>query len=241
METDITNIERHDFAEPSALALQLAGTIADQLNKAVAAKGQAVLAVSGGTTPVQLFEALSMQDVAWKQVTITLVDERFVAPDNDRSNEKLAREHLLQNKAAQAVFVSLYIPAQTASVAAVTAANRIDALPKPFDVVVLGMGNDGHTASFFRGGSRLDQAIDPTTRAVVLPMQAEGAGEPRLTLTLPVITNADLLILHIEGQKKLAVLEEALASDFSEADINLMPVRAVFAHAKQAVQLYWAP
>lgn len=241
METDITNIERHDFAEPSALVLQLAGTIADQLNKAVTAKGHAVLAVSGGTTPVQLFEALSMQDVAWKQVTITLVDERFVAPDNERSNEKLARDHLLQNKAANAQFVSLYGPAQTASVAAVTAANRIDALPKPFDVVVLGMGNDGHTASFFRGGSRLDQALDPQTRAVVVPMQAEGAGEPRLTLTLPALTNADLLILHIEGEKKLAVLEEALASDFNEEDINLMPVRAIFAYAKQPVQLYWAP
>lgn len=241
METDITTLERHDFADPSALALQLAVTIADQLNKAVAAKGQAVLAVSGGTTPVKLFEALSMQDVAWKQVTITLVDERFVAPDNDRSNEKLLRDHLLQNKAAAAALVSLFGPAQTANVAAVTAANRIDALPKPFDVVVLGMGLDGHTASFFRGGSRLDQALDPTTRAVVLPMQAEGAGEPRLTLTLPVIAAADLLILHIEGEQKLAVLEAALASDMTTDDIMQVPVRAVFAFAKQPVQVYWAP
>ncbi len=237
MENDITTLERHDFADPSALVLQLAETIADQLNQAIAAKGQAVLAVSGGTTPVHLFEALSMKNVAWKQVTITLVDERFVSPDHERSNEKLARDHLLQNNAAQAAFVSLYGPAQTASVAAVTAANRIDALPKPFDVVVLGMGTDGHTASFFRGGSRLDQALDPQTRAVVLPMQAEGAGEPRLTLTLPVIADADLLILHIEGQKKLTVLEEALAGD----DIMSMPVRAVFAHAKHPVQVYWAP
>lgn len=241
METDITTLERHDFADPSALALQLAEAIADQLNKAITTKGQAVLAVSGGTTPIQLFEALSVQDVSWRQVTITLVDERFVAPDNARSNEKLARDHLLQNKAAQAVFVSLYGPAQTASVAAVTAANRIDALPKPFDVVVLGMGNDGHTASFFRGGSRLDQAIDTKTQALVLPMQAEGAGEPRLTLTLPVIASADLLILHIEGQKKLAVLEEALASELSQDDIMLMPVRAIFAHARHPVQVYWAP
>lgn len=237
METDITTLERHDFADPSALALQLAETIADQLNKAVAAKGQAVLAVSGGNTPLKLFEALSVQDVAWKHVTITLVDERFVAPDNERSNEKLAREHLLQNKAAQATFVSLYGHAPTASVAAVTAANRIDALPKPFDVVVLGMGNDGHTASFFRGGNRLDQAIDPQTRAVVLSMQAEGSGEPRLTLTLPLLVSANLLILHIEGQKKLDVLEKALSGD----DVLIMPVRAIFAHAKQPVQVYWAP
>lgn len=237
MEIDITTLERHDFADPSALALQLAKTIADQLNKAVAAKGQAVLAVSGGTTPVELFEILSMQDVAWKQVTITLVDERFVTPDNERSNEKMVRDLLLQNKAAQAVFVSLYASGQTAAVAAVTAANRIDALPKPFDVVLLGMGNDGHTASFFRGGSRLDQAIDPQTRAVVLPMQAEGAGEPRLTLTLPLLCSANYLVLHIVGQKKLAVLEEALASD----DAMVMPVRAVFQHAKTPLQVYWAP
>lgn len=237
METDITTLERHVFTDPSALALQLAETIADQLNQAITAKGHAVLVVSGGTTPVQLFDVLSMQDVSWKQVMITLVDDRFVAPDNARSNEKLVREHLLQNNATQAVFVSLYGPAQNASVAAVTAANRIDAIPKPFDVVVLGMGNDGHTASFFRGGNRLDQAIDPETRAIVLPMVAEGAGEPRLTLTLPLLTSANLLILHIEGQKKLAVLEEALAGD----DVMQMPVRAIFAHAKQPVQVYWAP
>ncbi|WOC15530.1 6-phosphogluconolactonase [Pseudochrobactrum sp. MP213Fo] len=237
METDITTLERHDFADPSALALQLAETIADQLNKAIAAKGHASLVVSGGTTPLQLFEVLSMQDIAWKQVTITLVDERFVAPDNERSNEKLVRDHLMKNKAEQAGFISLYGPAQNASVAAVTAANRIDAIQKPFDVVVLGMGNDGHTASFFRGGNRLDQAIDPETRAIVLPMVAEGAGEPRLTLTLPLLTSANLLILHIEGQKKLSVLEEALSDD----DAMQMPVRAIFAHAKQPVQLYWAP
>lgn len=237
METDITTLERHDFADPSALAFQLAETIADKLNEAIAAKGHAVLAVSGGSTPLALFEILSIQDVPWKQVTITLVDERFVTPDNARSNEKLVRDHLLKDLAAQAGFVSLYGPAQNASMAAVTAANRIDALPKPFDVVVLGMGADGHTASFFRGGNRLDQAIDPETRAIVLPMVAEGAGEPRLTLTLPLLVNASLLILHIEGQKKLAALEEALAGD----DEMQMPVRAIFAHARQPVQVYWAP
>lgn len=237
MDSNITKIERHDFADATALALQLADTIAAQLENAIENKGTAVLAVSGGTTPLMLFEMLSLKQIRWKQVTVTLVDERFVAPDHHRSNEKLVREHLLQNFAADANFVSLYTPSATAKIAAVTAANRIDALPKPFDVVVLGMGLDGHTASFFPGGNQLDQAINPKTRAVLLPMQAEGAGEARLTLTLPLLINAPLLILHIEGEEKNQVLEEALAGD----NIMEMPVRAIFAHATHPVQLYWAP
>lgn len=97
------------------------------------------------------------------------------------------------------------------------------------------MGNDGHTASFFPNADRLDQAIDPTTKAVVLPIHAEGAGEKRLTLTLPLLAEADMLVLHIEGAAKQATLEKALAGD----DQNEMPVRAVFRHARKPIQLYW--
>src|SRR5690606_12367149 len=106
---------------------------------------------------------------------------------------------------------------------------------RPFDVVVLGMGNDGHTASIFPRADRLDQAFDLKTRAVVLPIHAEGAGEKRLTLTLPLIAEAELLVLHIEGESKQKTLEQAIAG----TDEMEMPVRAVFKHARAPIQLYW--
>ncbi|MBK3745575.1 6-phosphogluconolactonase [Paraburkholderia aspalathi] len=230
-------IERHDFSNGNELAEALATFIALQLSDAIEARGSAVIAVSGGNTPLRLFEALSRKPIDWTAVTVTLVDERFVAPDNERSNEKLVREHLLLNHAAHAKFVGLYNPTATAETAAIAAANRISALPRPFDVVVLGMGNDGHTASFFPGGDRLDQAIDPSEKALVVPMQAEGAGEGRLTLTLPLLVEARLIVLHIEGAEKQQVLDHALSGD----DEMEIPVRAIFHHAQSPVQLYWAP
>lgn len=230
------NIERHDFTSGTELAQELSGAIASKLAAAIAERGQATLAVSGGTTPLKLFEVLSRQMIDWTAVTITLVDERFVPPTSDRSNEKLVREHLLRDHAGVARFVGLYNPTATVETSALAAASRIDALPRPFDVVVLGMGNDGHTASFFPNADRLDQAIDPKTRAIVLPIHAEGAGEKRLTLTLPLVIEARMLALHIEGAEKQATLEKALAG----TDEMEMPVRAVFKHARTPIQLYWS-
>ncbi len=231
------SIERHDFSNSSDLAEALATAIAEKLDEAIQARGHSVLAVSGGTTPKRLFEVLSRKNIDWNLVTITLVDERFISPDHERSNEKLVRDHLLNNQAGVAKFIGLYNPAATAETAGIAAANRISALPRPFDVVVLGMGLDAHTASFFPGGDRLDQALDPNEKALVVPMQAEGAGERRLTLTLPLLVEARMLVMHIEGNDKLTVLDEALACE----DSMKKPVRAVFQHAKTPVQLYWAP
>ena len=229
-------IERHDFAGGTELAQALAETIANRLADAIQERGHAVLAVSGGTTPMRMFEILSRKQIDWNQVTITLVDERFVPVESDRSNEHLVRSFLLRENASVAKFVGLYNPASTVTAAVLAAANRIDGLTRPFDVVVLGMGNDGHTASFFPDARRLDQAIDPKTRALVLPIHSESAGESRLTLTLPVLIDARMLILHIEGAAKQATLERALAGD----DEHEMPVRAVFHNARTPIELYWS-
>ena len=110
-------------------------------------------------------------------------------------------------------------------------------MPWPLDVVVLGMGTDGHTASFFPGGDRLKDAIDPKASDSVLPMQADGAGEPRLTLTLPPITDAGFLALHIEGDEKSRVLDAAMAGE----DRYEMPVRAVLKQKQSPVHVFWAP
>jgi 6-phosphogluconolactonase len=229
--------ELQSFSDGNALAEALASAVAERLSEACEARGKGVLAVSGGTTPARFFKALSIKKLPWDRITVTLVDERFVPPSSDRSNQKLVTEMLLQNEAANAKFVGLYNDAPDAKEGAKIAAEAIAKLGQPFDTVVLGMGSDGHTASFFPGGDRLSDAISPGKQALVLPMQAEGAGEPRLTLTLPAIVGARFVALHIEGAAKKAVLEKALG-DGATMD---MPIRAVLRHAPIELEIFWAP
>lgn len=227
----------HAFETPAALADGLAKAVAAALVAGIAERGSASIAVSGGSTPKAFFKALSAEPIDWAKVTVTLVDERFVAPDSDRSNEKLVRDNLLVGAAAAAGFQPLYYPTATAEEAAATATKETAKIGRPFNVAVLGMGGDGHTASFFPGGSRLAEALDPGTPRGVMTMQADGAGEPRLTYTFTSLADARLLVLHIEGDAKKTVLETA-QGDGPETD---MPIRAILRRAPSPVAIYWAP
>ena len=211
------------FETREALAEALARDVADELTVAIAIKGTATLAISGGSTPKLFFEKLSGIDLPWPRVSVTLVDERQVPDTSERSNARLVREHLLQNKAAAANFIPL-------------AGNPDAEKAPPFDVAILGMGNDGHTASFFPGGDRLAEALDHNGSARLLEINAPGAGEPRLTFTLPVLEAAGRLKLHIEGAEKKDVLRKALGHGPTED----MPVRAVLRSAAP-MTLYWCP
>lgn len=226
-----------EFSDGDALAEALADEVADVLRTAIADGGGATLAVSGGNTPKKFFHALSRQELDWEAVTVTLVDERWVPDTEERSNARLVAEHLLWNEAAEAPFVPLYVDAASPEGALHEVQERISDLSGPLTVAVLGLGEDGHTASFFPGGDRLADAIDPTGHALVLPMRAPAAVEPRITLTLPVLLAAKKLVLHVEGAKKRAVLEEALAGE----DAMHMPIRAVLKHAREPLEVAWAP
>ncbi|MBT9371897.1 6-phosphogluconolactonase [Rhizobium sp. CSW-27] len=227
----------HSFANATELAELLASDVATHLEKAIAERGSASIAVSGGSTPKRFFEALSTRDIAWDKVTITLVDERFVPADNPRSNHLLVETHLLQNNAASAIFVPLYHDVASALQAAAIATEKTEDIGNPFDVAILGMGTDGHTASFFPGGNHLARAIDPDAPRGVMTMMADGAGEERLTFTYPSLADARFLVLHIEGEAKMAVLEKAMAG----TDEMEMPVRALLNRAPSPVEIYWAP
>lgn len=227
----------HVFDTGAALAEGLAEAVASALTAAIAARGEASIAVSGGSTPKAFFKALSGKAIDWTKVVVTLVDERFVAPDSDRSNEKLVRDNLLIDKAAAAKFEPLYYPTATAEEAAASAVKQIGTRGCPFDVVILGMGGDGHTASFFPGGSRLAEALDPETPRGVMTMEAEGAGEPRLTFTFSSLQDARFLVLHIEGSGKKDVLAKAEAPG-NEAE---MPIRSMLRRAASTVQIFWTP
>ncbi len=214
---------RNIFATRDELAEGLARDVAAALAAILTRKGQAVLAVSGGTTPALFFAHLSQAGIDWARVTVTLVDERQVSEESPRSNASLLRKTLLVNAAASARFVPLF-------------RNQVEAAALPLDVVVLGMGADGHTASFFPGGDTLAEAIDPHTEKSLIALSAPGSGEARLTFTLPKLLAAPTLCLHIEGEEKLRVLEEALSGD----DAPAMPIRAVLSSA-HPLSLYWCP
>lgn len=209
------------FADRERLAWHLASDVAAALRRLVAANGKATLAVSGGETPKLFFDKLSRMGIPWGSVTVTLVDERRVPEASERSNARLVRAHLLKDKAAAASFVPLY-------------ENPAAAELPPFDIVVLGMGVDGHTASFFPGGDNLATALDPQTTERIVTMVAPGASEPRLTFTLPVLTDTGYLVLHIEGPEKRKVLDMAL----KDGPVETMPVRAVL-RSQTPLTLYW--
>ncbi len=141
--------ELHIFQSRAELAETLAGTIAAKLSTAIAARGTGFIAVSGGSTPALLFAELSRATIDWKSVIVTLIDERLVPPDQPRSNAKLVADKLLQGPAAAARFVPLYHGTDDGEEAAARARAELGKLPWPLDVAVLGMGGDGHTASFF--------------------------------------------------------------------------------------------
>ena len=214
---------RRSFKSSAKLAEALASDVAAWLTDAIAERGFAVLAVSGGSTPKPFFANLSRHKLDWKNVQITLVDERQVDETSPRSNAKLVKETLVQNEAAAAQFIPLYQNPNAANLSR-------------FDVAILGMGNDGHTASFFPGGDNLAAALDIEQSHSIISMIAEGAGESRLTFTLPRLLTARKLCLHIQGADKMAVLEKALVGD----DQTEMPVRAVL-HAPKPLNLYWCP
>jgi 6-phosphogluconolactonase len=216
-------MERIEFKTPEALAKGFAKWTADRLRKAVADRGAALLVVSGGSTPALYFDALSQTDVDWPRVSITLADERRVPDDDLRSNARLVRERLLQNEAKEAHFVPLANVRLSRDHELASAQARVAMLPSPADVVVLGMGDDGHTASWFPKADRLAEAIDLATRDLVLPIAAPGLPESRLTLTARVLLRARAIALHIEGAGKRATLEKALGA----GPVEEMPVRAV--------------
>lgn len=206
-------MKEHICDSGAELAWQLADSIVQRLHAAINQRGHAVLAVSGGKSPIALFEALRVLPLEWARVTVLLVDERCVPQDHADSNTALVRQHLLKDDAAAATFVPFFdtLPESLDDDALnqlVDAANRrLATQPWPMDMAVLGMGDDGHTASLFPGAPGLRAALNGSGPvAWVRPATAPHA---RLTLTLPALLATRELALAISGASKLAVFQQA--------------------------------
>lgn len=222
------------LSDPVQLAGELALAVANALRAAIAERGRATLVVSGGRSPVEFFKRLAAQPLDWARVVVSLADERWVPVGHPDSNEGLVRRHLLQGEAAAARFVGLYHAEPTLAQAAAKADQALAELAQPIDVLVLGMGEDGHTASLFPSSPNLAAALDPAGTARCLPMLAPSVPHQRLSLTRPLLAGARLRLLALQGQGKLATLCDALAGD----DEQQMPIRAFL---DLPLELYWCP
>lgn len=230
-------VHEHLFPDRQALAHALSGEIEVDLEEAIEVRGAGSLVVSGGGTPVRLFGQLRDEKLDWSKVRVTLADERWVETSADASNERLVRETLLVGPAAAAHFVGLKNPAPTPEAGADWATRALTRVPRPFDVVVLGMGDDGHTASLFPGSMALARALDPAAAPACIAVNALAPPHARVSLNLAALLDSRRIVLHIEGESKWQVYQRAR----QPGPATELPVRAILHQKEVPVDVYWAP
>jgi 6-phosphogluconolactonase len=229
-------VQQHLFATGAQTAQALAAAVAANLQAGLLRRRRASLIVPGGRTPIAFLDQLAAQPLGWSEVTVSLSDDRLVAADHIDSNEGLVRRHLLQGAAAAARFVCLASPNSTPADQLAIAERALDAVPRPFDAVVLGMGQDGHTASLFPGAPGTAEALDarrPQLTALVTPT---GAPHARISLTLRALLDTRAVMILIEGESKRAAIERAV-----DRDPALHPIAAFLRQGTVPVQLYYSP
>jgi 6-phosphogluconolactonase len=224
-----------DCANTATLIAALTQHVARRLKEDLARQEQAVLVVSGGKSPVPLFQALSVQPLNWSRVAILLADERWVPPDHADSNEALVRDFLLKGRAALAQLVPFWTGDVSPEAAVTAVAAALSALPGPFSEVILGMGEDGHIASLFPGAAELAEGL--RTTSLVLAVHPPVAPHPRLSLSLHALLQSRDIVLMISGAAKRSVLERALG----EGPVEEMPIRAILRQTAVPVTVFWAP
>lgn len=225
------------FADQDAQAHALAFQIAAGLESAIKTHGVGSLVVSGGTTPVKLFQILRTMALDWGRVCVALADERWVEPSDPGSNEHLVRTELLQDRASKARFLGMKNGAPTPDIGAVSAWETFARVPRPFDAVVLGMGDDGHTASLFPRSPNLPSALNPAAAAGCVGMWAPVAPQPRMSLNLSALLDTRRVVILIAGDAKWRTYVTACA----EGPVQDMPVRAVLRQTRTPVEVMWAP
>lgn len=232
-----SEIQRDDRQQ---LAQLLAQSVADQLRDVVQKKDRAVLVVSGGTTPVAFFQALSHMELPWARVSITLADERWLDSAGERSNEKLVRDHLLKNQAQQAYFLGLKNNAPTPSEGIMECETNLRTQNMEPDIVVLGMGEDGHTASWFPGCENLQALTDIKSSAWCLPVEDDFLAEPRMSLSWRLLSKAQQIYLHFNCEGKNAAKKSAVYQQASQQYVPELPVSLLLNQQQVPVFVYYS-
>jgi len=227
------------FPDPETMAAVIAERLAGRLRGALERDGEALITLSGGRTPEPVYRRLGLAKLAWNDVTVTLADERFVPPDDPASNAGLLAQSLFSGEAAKAQFVPLWTEGGGLEAAAQRADSALKALARPHDVTVLGMGDDGHTASLFPGCPELSTGLDPKSdrRCIAVARHDPAPPQARLTMTLSELLRSRLVLVLIQGAAKRRVFEEALTA----GDMTDMPIRAILRQTLVPVEIAWAP
>ncbi len=221
-----------EFDDGPSQAAALADAARGCLERALRERGQAVLAVSGGRSPIPLFARLRELELDWSRVTLTLVDERLVPVGHPDSNEGLVREHLLQGRAAKARLLGLATdPALDLGECLRRAAQAIPRV----DLALLGMGDDGHTASLFAGAPGIQAALDPDNPQRYVGVLPPAAPHARISMSLSALLQCPNLLLSIAGAAKRRVFDAACADPRSQ-----LPVARLLHQDRATVRTYWA-
>jgi 6-phosphogluconolactonase len=230
-------VKEHRFPNPLALEHALVGEIRVDLQEAMDARGAASLVVSGGRTPTNLFRLLGVEAIDWSRVWVTLADERWVDTADSHSNERLIRESLLTGAAANAHFVSLKNPSVAVEQGLEWSWRALTRIVRPLDVVLLGMGDDGHTASLFPASPGLATALDTSAAPACVAMRAPSAPHGRISLNLSALLDARRLVLHIVGAEKWQVYLKAR----EPGPVTEFPVRGILHQQQVPVDVFWSP
>ena len=226
-----------DYDSAEEMAEAVAGDVGFIVESALDARGSSLIALPGGSTPRPIYPVLAAKPLQWKKVTIIPTDDRLVPVDNDLSNARAIAGAFLPTGAR--VF-PIATPLEDYRAAGNAADARLQDLPWPADLVWLGMGSDGHTASIFAGPDLQDALDAPKARRAVGVMpdpMPEDAPVARVTLTRAAILSARTVLITIVGEQKKQLLEGAIADGQS----SKLPIGRVLAEIEQPIDIHWCP
>jgi len=225
----------NQFHDEKELNKHLAQQLVTLLASAIEARGRAYCVVSGGKTPVHLFQLLAESDIPWTKVTVCLADERCVGVADPARNERMVKENLLQKRAQDADLISLYNEDLNLVDNLSLVEHSISALPL-FDAVILGMGEDGHTASLFPCSDELEHGLSDSASSVLL-VNPKTAPYQRISLSKKRLLQSRAIFLQLLGEKKYVVLQEALVTN----NPSVMPICAFLNHHHANLHVMYAP
>lgn len=203
------------------------------LTKAIEEKGHATLGLSGGSTPKNLFHLLSQRELEWNKISIFPIDERFLDDENKAQNGHLIRSTLLKNKAQKAKFIPLIYNNIDYYVNLEIAEKELSNIQKPYDIILLGMGLDGHTASLFPEINNLKEGLNDQNEKLLINTQPKHAPYKRISMTAAAINTSQHLFLHIYGSEKKLLFDKALGLN----DPYQFPITAFANHSN--FKIYW--
>ncbi len=223
------------FDNQSLASAAAAERVADALKKRLVDQPQASLVVTGGSTPENCYQLLANTALPWDRVHIVLSDERCVPVDHEASNEGMIRRVLMTERAASANLVSIYAKELAPDDQCDAIAEKLNSMPTPFSLSLLGLGEDGHFASLFSDFDRLNEGLDPDSDHRCMLLRTAASRHPRITLTMSTLSRSNEILLLFFGATKRETYERAKLPDCD------YPVSRLLQQQRTPVHTIWAP